>query len=293
MKTNNPRTIFFQHGIFLLLTLSPAMVQANNIQIENIVAMGTGCPPESTDSVTSPSGESASLLFHDFSVKVPNEAPERRSSPNPTSGRLVDQKSCNIKITGKIEEGHQLESIEVKVDFRGLNYQEEQTMTRFESLLINWSGPRRSGNRNAQLMIKTESIGEHDEDFFYETQKSLSLTSTCAARHDQQFQFALRNTLLAQILSSSRGHEPVAMLNIDSADLQSHMSIIVRTRPCGDGRPNSRPLPPPTRNPWPRPIVQHPSGPRSAESAQEFCRQQRGQWEPRSQTCRVRRPSRN
>lgn len=220
-----------------------------------VQARGTGCPLGSTDVIISPDGNSVSLLFNEMLVELPNiDGNNDNDVDIPGHGRAnrfdrnVVQKICNILVESQLPEDHKVESIDVKIDFRGSTFMDEGANAFFHSQLINMTTPGRGSEARRDFVArKIWREGPVDEDWTVSSSRSIKVNGNCSKRGDDKNRFNLRNIVRAGLSDHAAAMDSMVYIGLDSADLVGKMEIKVNTRSC---RGNSRP---PRRDPNPRP----------------------------------------
>lgn len=205
-----------------------------------VEARGTGCPAGTTDVVISPDGSSASLLFNEMVIELPqfdgdndNDVPVDGSSPTSRFDKNFVQKVCNILVESQLPPDHKVESIDIKVDYRGSTFMDPGAKAIFQSMLVNLSGPGRSSEKRRDFIArKLWREGPVDDDWVVSTTKRIEIKGNCSRHGDNKAQFNLMNYIRANLTNRGVRDQSMVYIGLDSSDLVGKMEIKVNSRSC-------------------------------------------------------------
>lgn len=236
--------------MFLMVLISSLMANSTWANtFSKVQARGTGCPLGSTDIIISPDGNSVSLLFNEMLVELPNIDGDNDNDVNiPGHGRSsrfdrsVVQKICNVLVESQLPEDHKVESIDVKIDFRGSTFMDEGATAFFHSQLINMTTPGRGSEARRDFVArKIWREGPVDEDWTVSSSRRIKVNGNCSRRGDDKNRFNLRNIVRASLTDHASTLDSMVFIGLDSADLVGKMEVKVNSRPCGgNGRGRDR-----------------------------------------------------
>lgn len=213
-----------------------------------VEARGTGCPLGSTDVVVSPDGSSASLLFNEMLIELPqfdgdndNDVDVDGFGRGSRFNKNLVQKICNILVESELPDDHKVESIDVKIDFRGSTFMDAGATAFFHSQLINTSGPGRGREARRDFVArKIWREGPVDDDWTISSTRSIKINGNCSRHGDSKAQFNLRNIIRASLKPQGVRDESMVFIGLDSTDLIGKMEIKVNSKSCRSrgGRPD-------------------------------------------------------
>lgn len=247
--------------ILLLGLLLPSNVLAQTSTFSKVEARGTGCPLGSTDIVTSPDGESISVLFNEMIIELPNVDGDNDNDVDVDGqgrasrfNRSLVQKICNILIQADLPADHKVDSIDVKIDFRGSTFMDQGTTAFFHSQLVNTEGPgRRKEPRRDFVARKIWREGPVEDDWTISSNRNIKINGNCSRRGDSTSTFNLRNIIRASLTPQGQRLDSYVYIGLDTADIIGKMELKVNSSSCrGGGRP-TRPTKPIIVNPPTRP----------------------------------------
>ncbi len=241
-----------------LLLLGQTTIHAKTFS--NVVAQGTGCPLGSTDIVTSPDGETVSVLFNEMLIELPQFDGDNDNDVAVDSNRAgsrfdknLVQKICNILIEADIPAQHRIDSIDVNVDFRGTTVMDEGTTAFFQSQLIDYKTPGANSKLKRDFIArKIWRMEPADEDWTMSGQKNIKVQGNCSSRQDSKYKFNLRNLIRANILPFGESLGSFVYIGLDTADIIGKLQFKVNTSRCGNPNGNgngNRPTRPTRPNP--------------------------------------------
>ncbi len=224
--------------LFTVTCLIPALTHATTFS--KVDARGTGCPLGSTDIVTSPDGQTVSLLFNEMLVELPqfdgnNDNDQSIDGHGPVSrfNKNIVQKVCNILVETDLPPDHKVDSIEVKVDFRGSTIMDEGTTAFFHSQLLNLQGPGRSSEARRDFIArKIWREGPEEEDWIITGDRTIKVNGNCSRRGDSKSRFNLRNIVRASIKPLGQSLDSFVFIGLDTADLVGKLQLKVNSSSC-------------------------------------------------------------
>ncbi len=191
-------------GLLLALSITSAIVHADNIKLGEPAYGGTGCPAGSVGVAVSPDQQSVSMIFDEFVV----EAGGRRT---------LDRKSCNIAIPIHVPQGYSFSIF--AIDYRGFTSLPFGSMAQ---LNVNYF---LAGDRNGVRTQMTLRGPKQDE---YLKRDSLGLSAEvwtpCGANT------ILRANSSMLVRTNSRGDQ--ALATVDSADINAGIVYHLKWRRC-------------------------------------------------------------
>lgn len=237
----------------LLGLIVPSNVSGASSSFTKIDARGTGCPLGTTDIVKSPDGESVSILFNEMLIELPQfDGDNDNDSDLAGHGRAsrfnknLVQKICNILVEADIPGDHKVDSIDLKVDYRGSTFMEKGTTAFFHSQLVNLEGPgRRKEPRRDFVVRKIWREGPQEEDWTITGERNIKVQSNCSRRGDSKHRFNLRNIIRANILPLGERLDSYVFIGLDTADLVGKLELKINSSICrGRGGRPARPIKP-------------------------------------------------
>jgi hypothetical protein len=205
-----------------------------------VEARGTGCPLGSTDVIVSPDGSSASLLFNEMLIELPqfngdndNDVDVDGHGRGSRFDRNLVQKICNILVESQLPPDHKVESIDVKIDFRGSTFMDPGATAFFHSQLINITGPGRGSEMRRDFVArKIWREGPVEDDWLVSSTRSIKVKSNCSRHGDNKALFNLRNIIRANLTPQGQRNGSMVFIGLDSSDLVGKMEIKVNSRSC-------------------------------------------------------------
>lgn len=240
----------------ILIMLSLVLFAAESYGAETsftfgqITARGSGCPNGTVDIIKTDDKKTASILFGEMMVEVPqfdgdnenDEADDDNRSPTSRNNENVSVKVCNIILNADIPEGHRITSADISIDYRGAAVMDEGTQALFHSKFLNFTGPQRMEHRvKGTVVRKVWRTGDVDEDFTFSESKKIHLNSNCGKRGQRKTKLVLKNILKAGIKRGYTNSGASAFLSLDSTDMAGKMKIKFNTQSCrgGNGTPGN------------------------------------------------------
>ncbi|GAB4407053.1 MAG: hypothetical protein OHK0056_06840 [Bacteriovoracaceae bacterium] len=222
-----------------------AEASGKDIQFGNVLTRGTGCPMGTTSVIKTEDQQTLTVLFDEMRVELPQMGMDNDNDvvtdENPRARRKDDpyysHKTCAINIEADVKEGEMIESVEVDVDFRGISFLDQGVQALFHSQFVEFKGPQAHSRRAKDMVArKVWRMGDAEEDWLIEANKTFEIKSQCSRLGDSKVSFALLNMVKAQIAPSYRNTGVTGLIALDSADLKASMKLKVNTRPClGNG----------------------------------------------------------
>ena len=272
-------------NILLLSTiLATTGANAQSLEFKEIKLSGSGCKPGTTTNIISPDGNSASILFDNLFIEIPqftgeNENDEFSQDNEDNTSKFdknLNRKVCLMNISTKVPKGYKISALDLSYDYRGSTFTEEGTLTSFKTKLVNFQGPSGRHQYPEKLLGSKRFRSNSDTDFTLSQTRTLPIDSECSTSRETTSNFAIKNIIMAKTISRFAHLSPEAFIAFDSADLQAKVKFKVRLSRCsrggsdrdyGDSRnhsDNSR-----------------------VNYQRERCSRQGGVWNSRSKTCRI------
>lgn len=215
-----------------------------DFQFGQITARGTGCPAGSVDIVKTDDKKTASILFNEMLVEVPqfdgdnenDELDDDNRRPTSRFNQNISVKVCNIVLNADIPAGHRITSADISIDYRGAAFLDQGTQALFHSKFLNFTGPQRREHRvKGTVVRKVWRNGGVDEDFTFSESKTIDLNSNCGRRGQRNTKIVLKNVIKAGIKRGYENTDVSAFLSLDSQDMVGKMKIKLNTQLCGNG----------------------------------------------------------
>jgi hypothetical protein len=234
--------------LILSALMSATPVYGQSLEFKEIKLAGSGCKPGTTTNIFSPDGTSASILFDDLFIEIPqysgdNDNDEFSDDNEDITSKFdknLNRKVCLMNITTKVPRGYKISALDLSFDYRGSTFTEKGTLTSFKTKLINFQGP--SGRRQyPEKLLGTKRFRENsDTDFTLSQTRTLPIQSKCSSNRESISKFAIKNTIMAKTISRFAHLSPEAFIALDSADLQAKVKFKVKLIRCSDTSSNSR-----------------------------------------------------
>lgn len=226
------------------ITVTSAFGQIN---FDQVVYRGTGCPQGTVSTAVSPDGSTLSILFDEFRAEVPQyDGNNDNDSLPPGRGRnrqspTLNHKNCALSFTANLPQGTKAESLEVSMQARGAVILDQGLEGVFASILVGYNGLAQSRGRPTIIAQKHWRAlrGPLDEEYVASPVAVVNLNSGCANHQGRAIRFDLKNHIQAEIPSGDTSKSGV--ITMDSADMKGMLRFTLRTRPCGGGRMSPRP----------------------------------------------------
>lgn len=231
---------------FALLFLS-SVVKAQLV-FNDFKHYGTGCPQGSLALSESPDGQSASILFDQFSAQVPqydgdNDNAQvrngrlRRSSNDPK----IQHKACNLGFNVTIPDGKMVEALEISVYNRGSTILDPGVRASLSTIFVGSDGLRNSQqNVKPQVTVverrmwgamRNRNQIDVFDDWVSEPVQTIPIQSGCAHRSlENNIRFELKNHLEVEIMDSDLAK--TGLIVMDSSDISGSLKMRVITKPC-------------------------------------------------------------
>lgn len=215
-----------------------------DFQFGQITTKGSGCPEGSVEVIKTEDQQTASILFTEMMVQVPqfdgdnenDEFDDDNSRPSSKHDQFTANKVCKIIINADIPEGHKIISADISIDYRGATFMDEGTQALFHSKFLSFTGPSKKEHRvKGTVLRKVWRKGDVDEDWNFTQAKTIDLNSECSARGKKKTKMVLKNILKAQVHRNYRHTDATAFLSLDSADIVGKMKIKFNTQECHGG----------------------------------------------------------
>lgn len=215
-----------------------------DFQFGAITTKGSGCPDGTVEVIKTETQQTASLLFNEMMVQVPqfdgdnenDEYDDDNTIPTSRHDQFTANKVCKITIHADIPEGHKIISADISIDYRGATYMDEGTQALFHSKFLNFTGPTNREHRvKGTVLRKVWRKGDVEEDWNFSQTKTVDLNSECSVRGKKQTKMILKNVLKAQVHRNYRDTDASAFLSLDSADIVGKMKIKLNTQACHGG----------------------------------------------------------
>lgn len=226
--------------MFFILVLFPTQLHARNLNFSKVEATGKGCPVGTTDIITSPDGKTISLLFNEMIVELPQFNGENdnhldidgRGRASRFNQNLA-QKVCNILIEADVPSGHKVDSVDVKIDFRGSTFMDKETSAFFHSQLVNLTGPGRQKVKKRDFIARRIwNEGPLEKDWTISSSRKIKVNGNCSKRGDTKSRFNLRNVVRAMILPKGVDFGSQVYIGLDTADLIGKLDLKVNHSSC-------------------------------------------------------------
>lgn len=227
---------------FLFLSSLIFFASAANAQINfnSLSHSGTGCPPRTLSTVTTPDGASISILFDEFRVEVPqydgnNDNHELPQGPRPRNRNTptVNHKNCSLSFTATLPPGTKVDSLDINLQSRGATIIDKGLEGYYSTLLLGYKGLA-SSNGNPVIVARKifgTRLGPVDENWIEDTKKSVALHSGCSGGQGRDIRFDLRTVIGVQSVEGDITKHGIIML--DSNDIKGSLKFTLRTKPCG------------------------------------------------------------
>lgn len=215
-----------------------------DFQFGQITTKGSGCPDGSVEVIKTEDQQTASILFSEMMVQVPqfdgdnenDEFDDDNTMPTSRQDQFTANKVCKIVIHADIPEGQKIISADISIDYRGATFMDEGTQALFHSKFLNFTGPQRREHRvKGTVVRKVWRKGDVDEDWNFSESKTIDLNSECSIQGQKKTKMVLKNILKAQVHKNYRHTEATAFLSLDSADIVGKMKIKFNTQTCHSG----------------------------------------------------------
>ncbi len=212
-----------------------------------ITARGSGCPAGTVDIIKTDDQKTASILFSEMMVEVPqfdgdnenDEMDDDNRTPTSRHNKDIAVKVCNIVLKADIPAGHKITSADISIDYRGAAIMDQGTQALFHSKFLNFVGPQRKEHRvKGTVVRKVWRNGNVDEDFTFSESKKIALNSNCGKRGQRNTKIVLKNILKAGIKRGYQNEDVSAFLSLDSSDIVGKMQIKLNTEVCRGGNGN-------------------------------------------------------
>lgn len=257
-------------SLIFITVFSSSVVKAQ-MSFNDFQHAGSGCPQGTVAFSPSPDGQSASILFDEFSAQVPqfdgiNDNGEivvarvQRQRTDP----LLQHKACNLAFSVELPEGQMVESLEVSIFNRGSTILDPGVRAALSTIFVGHQGLRNiSPNSKPPVTVlerkiwgamRNRNLVDVFDDWVSEPVHSISINSACASRYNENtIRFELKNHLEVEIMDSDL--DKTGLIVMDSSDVNGVLKFRVKTRPCqvrqsgGNMRPQPAPPRVPTRYP--------------------------------------------
>ncbi len=210
------------------------------INFDEIIYRGSGCPEGTVRTVVSPDGESLSLLFDQFRSEVPqfnqandNETYSRRVLRN---GQALNHKNCSLSFKAILPVGFKLESVKIELMMRGGVILDSGVEGFFASILVGYTGlvnSRGTPNVLIQKNWRAKNIPTEDE-FILNPIKVVKLNSNCSKKNQQVVKFDLKNHIRTEI--PDRDLSRSGQIALDSIDSKGMLRFQFTKRRCPGDR---------------------------------------------------------
>lgn len=219
----------------LALAALAALPSKAQMRFVNETYRGNGCPVNSVAFVTSPDGQSVSVLYQNFSVVIPD--PNQGQIPGSTVRRRFDpfrsSRGCNLSFDIEVSAGVMVDALEVSIFNRGATILDPGVRASVSTTFLGYSS---FGGRVAPQSVTIENrawggAGPVNEDWVSNPVVTVPIRSACASASARTMRFDLLSALDAQIVNGNPRAN--GLVNLDSTDVNGSMRIRVITRRCG------------------------------------------------------------
>lgn len=232
-------------ALIAFITMNSSFGQIN---FDQVVYRGMGCPQGTVSTAVSPDGSTLSILFDEFRAEVPQyDGNNDNDSLPPGRGRnrqsaTLNHKNCSLSFTANLAPGTKAESLEVSMQARGAVVFDQGLEGVFASILVGYNGLAQSRGRPTMIAQKhwRSLSGPLDEEYLTSPVVMVNLNSGCASQQGRAIRFDLKNHIQVEIPSGDTSKSGV--ITMDSVDMKGMLRFTLRTRACGSGRttPNPR-----------------------------------------------------
>lgn len=214
------------------------------VRIQNIQAMGTGCPSGSYSAMISPDGQSFSVLLDNFATESTMQNP-------------ISRLSCELKVNFAVPRGWTFAVF--SADYRGFAYAEPGTVAIHQALYsFDGSKPRneRPGYKNGGTYSfrSQEFHGPYNDNYYihYDLDHRLAPWAPCN-NEDAQTLFVTTYLMSRNLNLNSQLTAQITLDSIDGQVQSQSYKLAWRTCTPSSVRPSPNPNPDPNPNPRPAP----------------------------------------